>query len=237
MTPARKKINRALNDRWKKDRRFRRFVHDGPLYFFHEAKTRTFRSTLPVAITHRTLSFPPGSSFFPGSELTTAGALTAPGAQRTQLTKCACASSSVLTHLHSCARSQQRIVLSSPTLRRYLPPGWKTSPRTQLSWPTRVLINVPRESQILMLLSRDPVARNSPELLGGGGFLRPAKVARWLYEAAGAKVQHSITCSWPRKVAFASPEVASHNRAIWSSPADNSQRPSKLGATSRTQSV
>ena len=50
-------------------------------------------------------------------------------------------------------------------------------------------------------------------------------------------MQHSITCSWPRNVALASPELASHNLAVWSLPADSSHRPSKLGATSRTQST
>ena len=53
----------------------------------------------------------------------------------------------------------------------------------------------------------------------------------------GAKVQHSMTCSWPRKVAFTSPEEASHSLAVWSLPAERSQRPSKLGYTSRTQST
>ena len=75
-------------------------------------------------------------------------------------------------------------------------------------------MRVPRESQILMLLSREPVARYSPELLGGGDFFTPAKVAKCGYEAAGAKTQHSITCSWPRNVALASPELASHNLAV-----------------------
>ena len=65
-----------------------------------------------------------------------------------------------------------------------------------------------------MVLSREPVARYSPELLAGGGFLSPARAARWLYEAADAKVQHSMTCSWPRKLALISPELASHNRAV-----------------------
>jgi hypothetical protein len=50
-------------------------------------------------------------------------------------------------------------------------------------------------------------------------------------------VTHSITCSCPRKVTFASPELASHSRAVWSFPAESSHRPSKLGATSRTQSA
>ena len=64
-----------------------------------------------------------------------------------------------------------------------------------------------------MLLSLLPVARNSPELLDGGGFFSPAMEARWAYVAGGAKTQLSITWSWPRNVAFASPELASHNRA------------------------
>lgn len=161
----------------------------------HDANILTFKSTLPVATTHLVLSLPPGSSFLPMSPFMGPGLFIMPGAHLMQLTKWPCASSSDLTHLPSWARSQQRIVLSSLTLRRYLPPGWKTSARTQLSCPIKVLISVPRESQILMLLSRDPVARNSPELLGGGGFFKPARVARWLYEAAGANVQHSMTCS------------------------------------------
>ena len=36
---------------------------------------------------------------------------------------------------------------------------------------------------------------------------------------------------------MASPELASHRRAVWSLPAESSHLPSKLGATSRTQSA
>lgn len=75
-------------------------------------------------------------------------------------------------------------------------------------------MRVPRESQSLILLSREPVARYSPELLDGGGFFSPARVARCGYEAAGAKMQHSITCSWLRKVTLASPELASQSLAV-----------------------
>jgi hypothetical protein len=46
-----------------------------------------------------------------------------------------------------------------------------------------------------------------------------------------------MVCSWPRKVHLASPELASHRRAVWSLPAESSHRPSKLGDTSRTQSA
>ena len=161
----------------------------------HDAKTRTFRSTLPVAMTHRMPTLPPpGSSFFDADTPFTVGVvepLASPpwllavppsllifGAHRIQLTKCWCASDTVRTHLHSCVKSQHRIVLSSLTERRYFPPGWKTSPRTQLSCPMRVLIRVPRESQSRIVLSREPVARNSAGEDAAGGFFRPARVAR-----------------------------------------------------------
>lgn len=54
----------------------------------HEANTRTLKSTLPVAITHLTFSFPPGSSFFPVSPFAAPGVLITPGAHLMQLTKC-----------------------------------------------------------------------------------------------------------------------------------------------------
>jgi hypothetical protein len=88
-----------------------------------------------------------------------------------------------------------------------------------------------------MVLSLEPVAMYSAELLAGGGFFSPASAAKWEYATGGAIATHSITCSWPTKVTLASPELASHMRAVWSLPADTSHRPSKLGATSRTQSA
>src|SRR4051812_17214031 len=106
---------------------------------------RTLRSTLPVAITHLMPAFDRSSSFFFITPLVVGVPLTSPlvspftvsslialGAHRIQLTKWPCASSTVFTHLPSCVRSQHRIVLSSLALSRYLPPGWKTRPRTQL---------------------------------------------------------------------------------------------------------
>src|SRR5690242_3334367 len=98
-------------------------------------------------------------------------------------------------------------------------------------------MSVPRPSQILMVLSREPVATYSAELLSGGAFFSPASEAKLAYATGGASATHSMTCSWPRKVHLASPELASHRRAVWSLPAETSHRPSKLGATSRTQSA
>ena len=140
-------------------------------------------STEPVAMTHRIDSLPPGSSFFDMSQFVdaaanAAGSFIIPGAHRMQLTKCPCASSIIFTHLPSWLKSQQRIDLSSLTLSRYFPPGWKSTLRIQLSWPTRVLIRVPLESHNLMVLSREPVATNSPELLAGGGFFTQDNVPK-----------------------------------------------------------
>lgn len=104
----------------------------------HDAKTRTFRSTLPVAITHRIdiLDVVLGSSLAPfGTEVDVevpapAASPFAPppsllngGAQRKQLIKWPCASGTVRTHLHSWVRSQQRMDLSSDTDNKYFPPG------------------------------------------------------------------------------------------------------------------
>lgn len=143
----------------------------------HPAKTRTLQSILPVAMTHLIFPPPPLSSFFtmpltnPLESPFDVGPIGTSGAHRMLLTKCSWLPSTTLTHLHSCDRSQHRIVLSSDTESKYFPEGWKTRPLIQLSWPARFLTKVPRLSQIFMLLSLLPVARNSPLLLAGGGFL------------------------------------------------------------------
>uniref|UniRef100_A0A2M3ZRL2 Putative secreted peptide n=1 Tax=Anopheles braziliensis TaxID=58242 RepID=A0A2M3ZRL2_9DIPT len=60
-------------------------------------------------------------------------------------------------------RSQMRSVLSSLAVIMYLPPGWNTIPRTQLSWPASVNRHRPElTSQTLIILSRDPDARKGP---------------------------------------------------------------------------
>jgi len=58
----------------------------------HDAKTLTFKSTLPVAITHLMLTFAAGSSFFfplgvPFTPFVVGASLITPGAQRMQLMK------------------------------------------------------------------------------------------------------------------------------------------------------
>lgn len=154
----------------------------------YEAKIRTFRSTQPVAMTHRMPAFAASPSFFLfvpfvvaplAASPFTGTSLTTLGAHRIQLTKWLWASVTTLTHFPSCARSQHRIVLSSLADSRYFPPGWKIRARIQLSCPVRVLMSVPRPSHILTVLSLEPVATNSAELLSGGGFLRPANEARF----------------------------------------------------------
>src|SRR5690349_10693786 len=142
-------------------------------YLPHDANMRTLRSTQPVAITHLIPAFAISSSFFLVAPLTvpfgasplTGTSLITFGAHRIQLTKWPCASVTVLMHRPSCVRSQHRIVLSSLAESRYFPPGWKTRERTQLSWPASVFIKVPRPSHIFIVLSLDPVAMNSAELL------------------------------------------------------------------------
>src|SRR5271155_1923545 len=104
---------------------------------------------------------------------------------------------------------------------------WNTSPLTQLSWPTRVLINVPRIFHIFMLLSPAPVATYSAELLAGGGFFNSARVSRCPQLAGGANTQHSIKFSWPSKVAFASPDKTFHTTPVLSLPPATSHCPSK----------
>src|SRR3569833_1438064 len=160
------------------------------------------------------------------------------GAHRSEVMKRSCGSPMTLTHRASWLRSQHLTVLSSAADRRYLPPGWNTSARTQLSWPTRVMRQVPRASQRRIVLSLEPVAINSAELPAGGGFFSPAIGARYWYAAGGARAQHSMWCSCPNMVCLLSVLVApeiSHNRAIMSSTADRRERPSNEVNTSRTQ--
>lgn len=190
----------------------------------YDAQIFTLISTLPVAITHRIpargssfLAIPLGlrSPFVTGPPCCWLSSLTCGGAHRIQFTKWPCASSTVFMHRPSWLRSQHLIDLSSLTERRYFPPGWKTNPRTQLSWPIRVLNNVPRASHNLIVLSREPVAMNSEEELVGGGLLIPAIRARYEYAAGGANTQHSMTCSCPTNVALWSELDASHSLAVW----------------------
>lgn len=87
--------------------------------------TLTVWSTDPVAITLIRLcsSLPPFSSPPPIDALP----------QARQVTKWPCASS-VFTH-RPVVKSHTRNVLSSDAESKYFPLGWKTSARTQLSWP------------------------------------------------------------------------------------------------------
>ncbi|KAM5367647.1 hypothetical protein ACJZ2D_009928 [Fusarium nematophilum] len=198
------------------------------------AKILSFWSTPPVAIMQRICTLavdfsavplrvgvPPASLCCspPGTPMLS---LTIPGAHLRQVMNRSCISPSNLTHLPRWLRSQHLSVLSSDAESRFLPPGWKTIARTQLSWPTSVMMQVPRALQSLVVLSREPVAMNSAVLLAGGGFFDPAIVVGYWYEEGGASAQHSIECSCPNMVSFDSGSNAdmSHSLTAVSSPAE-----------------
>lgn len=131
----------------------------------------------------------------PASWLTTAGPFVKLGAHLNEVTKWSWTPDSVLTHLPSWAKSQQRSVLSSLTERRYLPPGWNPNVLTQLSWPVSVLMQVPRASYTRIDLSLLPVAINCAVEFARGGFFSPTRASRCGFAAASASTAHSTTCS------------------------------------------
>jgi len=113
-----------------------------------------------------------------------------------EVQKCWCAYSVFMHRL--LRKSQTRMVLSSLAETRYLPPGWNARPRTQLSWPLSVSRQRPTlTSQMRMVLSREPEARNGP---WWWPFLLSAPAASFIAEAAasGAQAMHSTVCSWSR---------------------------------------
>lgn len=160
--------------------------------------------------------------FLSPSLLTVANPLATLGAHLNEVAKFSWTPDSVLTHLPSWVKSQQRSVLSSLTQRRYLPPGWRTNALTQLSWPVSVLIQVPRASYTRIDLSLLPVAMKCAAEVSRGGFFSPARAARCGYAAAGASTAHSTTCSWPMSVNLVSgfDVDISHKRTVLSSPAE-----------------
>lgn len=113
-----------------------------------------------------------------------------------EVQKCWCAYSVFMHRL--LRKSHTRMVLSSLADTKYLPPGWNARPRTQLSWPLRVSRHRPTlTSQMRMVLSREPEARNGP---WWWPFLLSAPAASFIAEAAasGAQAMHSTVCSWSR---------------------------------------
>lgn len=80
-----------------------------------------------------------------------------------QVTKWSCASKVFVQR--PVLRSHILIVLSSEALNRYFPLGCTTRPRTQLSCPINVCKSCPLLSQILMVLSLDPVITYRPGTL------------------------------------------------------------------------
>lgn len=158
--------------------------------------------------------------------------------------------------------SHTRSVLSSLADTINLPPGWNTTPRTQLSWPANRNRHIPVltshtyihnnnnhniiHTQIEQLslhhiltrivLSREPDARNGP---GCAPFLLSAPAASLMcaYAESGAQAIHSTTWSWSRSSVLHSLLAVTHTRTVWSLEQDAISDPSGEARTIRTHSL
>mmetsp|Transcript_10521 Transcript_10521/g.20216 ORF Transcript_10521/g.20216 Transcript_10521/m.20216 type:complete len:211 (+) Transcript_10521:311-943(+) len=131
------------------------------------------------------------------------------------------------------------MLLSSLQLYRNFPDGWNATPLTQLSWPVKVVRQLPlHTSHNLIVLSREPEATISICLLPGTFSSSVAESGtKTLTAAEFAKATHSTTLLWPVRVCMG--EVLSIAQTITASSLEQvaSRDPCALTVTLLTHSL